>query len=64
MGLIINDCVEIVAKDDFYAFVDGWRGVIVGWQSGCAEVLCLRPDGPKTLFVPEDQLIINLGKRA
>lgn len=48
--------VLIAAKDDFYAFVDGWTGFVSGQASGAIIVECVREDGTKTLFVPPDQL--------
>lgn len=52
-----GDRVVIAAKDAFYAFVDGWHGVHCGYSpEGYAIVKCIRPDGEKTLFVPDDQL--------
>lgn len=55
-----GDPVTIRAKDDFFAFVDGWQGRVVGWNNGAAVVDCRRPDGLKTFFVPPDQLELNL----
>lgn len=57
----IGDSVIITAKDDFYAFVDGWCGRVMAFQSGCAVVVCQRPEGEKTFWVPPDQLALNVG---
>lgn len=48
--------VRIVAADDFFAYCDGWIGVVSGVNNGHIEVKCGRPDGVKTLYVPEAQL--------
>lgn len=56
-----GDHVVIVSAGEFYAFVDGWQGRVVGWQGGHAEILCRRPDGDKTLWVPPDQLALTVG---
>lgn len=56
-----GDKVIICAADDEYAFVDGWRGRVTGFQSGCVEVQCMRSDGLKTLYVPEGQLSHTVG---
>lgn len=53
---LAGDKVQIVAADDFYAYCDGWRGVVTGMNNGYTEVTCQRPDGPKVLYVPEGQL--------
>lgn len=54
--LLVGDRVQIVAADDFYAYCDSWRGVVTGYNGGAIEVQCQRPDGVKTLYVPEAQL--------
>lgn len=59
-----GDKVMITARDEFYSFVDGWCGVVAGWQAGCAEVHCSRPDGIKVLLVPAEQLILNIAGAA
>ena len=53
---LIGQKVQIVAADDFFAFVDGWRGNVTGYNSGQVEVTCIREDGPKVFYVPEGQL--------
>lgn len=64
--MTLDDCrpgqaVLIVAKDEFYAFVNGWHGRIAGINNGLIEVRCARADGEKTLFVPADQLAASVG---
>lgn len=56
-----GDKVIICAADDEYAFVDGWRGTVTGFQSGHVEVKCMRSDGEKTLYVPAGQLSHTVG---
>lgn len=56
----LGDKVLIIAKDDFYAFVDGWRGTVTGFNGGAVEVVCYRADGAKTLYVPQDQLSLTV----
>jgi len=52
----VGDLVLITAKDDFFAFVDGWPGRVSGFNNGLVEVKCQREDGEKTFYVPADQL--------
>ena len=54
--LLAGTKVKVVAADDFFAFCDGWRGVVSGVNNDHIEVKCTRPDGVKTLYVPEAQL--------
>lgn len=65
-GFKIGDRALICARDHFYAFVDGWRGTVSGFQSGQVVVVgpgmvdgrqSTDPQTPQiTLFVPADQL--------
>lgn len=54
--------VRIRAKDDFYAYCDGWFGRVAGWNTGYLIVLVTRfdpdlgRDSTLELLVPEDQL--------
>lgn len=49
--------VVIVAKDDFFAFVHGWHGVVDGLNNGLVHVRTDNPDGQTiSLFVPAEQL--------
>ena len=50
----------ICAADDFFAYVDGWRGTVTGFNNGTVEVQCARPDGVKTLYVPAAQLVLTV----
>lgn len=60
-SFVPGDRVIICAADDFFAFVDGWRGVVTGENMGNLEITCQRPDGPKILYVPPAQVSLNLG---
>jgi hypothetical protein len=54
---VIGSPVSIWPKDDFYEFVSGWNGRVIGFVSGHVSVLCKNPDGQDvTLQVPADQL--------
>jgi hypothetical protein len=55
-----GDAVLITAKDEYFAFVDGWRGTVAGLNSGLVVVECARVDGVKTMFVPADQLTLSV----
>ena len=55
-----GDAVIITAHDEFFSFVDGWRGRVKGWQAGHAVVVCDRPEGELTFFVPPEQLALAL----
>lgn len=55
-GLVIGSAVTIAAIDDYYAFIDGWRGTITNTLNGLFVVVCEREDGPKTFLIPPDQL--------
>jgi hypothetical protein len=55
-----GDRVVICAADDFFAYVDGWRGTVTGFNMGNVEVQCARPDGVKTLYVPAAQLALSV----
>lgn len=56
-----GDRVLIAARDDFYAFVDGWYGRVESFTGGHAVVVCDRADGEKRFLVPPDQLVLALG---
>lgn len=55
-----GDRVVINARDDFYGYVDGWRGTVTGFNGGAVEVQCMRSDEVKTLYVPADQLALTV----
>lgn len=55
-----GDTVVIAASGEFFAYVDGWRGRVAGWNNGLVVVECVREDGQKTLFVPPDQLALSI----
>lgn len=55
--------VVICAKDETYAFVDGWIGTLAGFESGCGRVHIPSLDvtiGYKVFLVPPDQLELSL----
>lgn len=56
----VGDKVIVTAKNEFYAYVDGWRGVVRGFNNGYAKVICQRDDGEKTLFVPLEELALTV----
>ena len=56
--------VIIRAADAFYEFVDGWTGLLTGFEAGCAVVSV--PDqtvagGFKVFLVPPDQVNLLRG---
>lgn len=55
-----GDAVLITAKDEYFAFVDGWRGTVAGLNNGLVVVECVRVDGLKTLFVPAAELTLSV----
>lgn len=55
-----GDAVIVVAKGDFFAFVDGWRGVVQGFNNGLVQVKCDRVDGVKTLYIPANELVLSV----
>lgn len=49
--------VLIVAKDHFFAYVNGWTGQVHSLNNGAVRVETHNPDGQAvTLFVPPDEL--------
>jgi hypothetical protein len=55
---IPGSAVTVNAADDFYQFIDGWRGVIVArGQASLVCVECVNPDGQLVEFlIPPEQL--------
>lgn len=54
---LIGAPVIICAKDDFYAYIDGWRGVINDFTQGYYKVDCINKDGePVQFMIPGDEL--------
>lgn len=53
----IGEKVIIRAKGGFYAYVDGWDGIVDGYNNGLVVVRCVRADGVKTLFVKPDEVM-------
>ncbi|MFZ3219670.1 MAG: hypothetical protein WA174_06525 [Rhodoferax sp.] len=60
----VHDKVMVTPKGaqwrEFFAFVDGWRGEVTGWNNGFVMVVCQQQEGPKTLFVPPDCLTLTV----
>jgi hypothetical protein len=65
-GLKIGDSVLICAADNFYAFIDGWRGTIQRFQQGFAVVVCERMEDGKSVlkefFVDPAQCALTIKK--
>jgi hypothetical protein len=64
-----GDAVRIDAREEFYAYVDGWRGRVVAVgpcapnavHSQVPEGYCaVECEGGKVLLVPHDQLAFDL----
>lgn len=55
-GFTVGDTVLCTAKDDFWAFIDGWRLTVEGFQDGL--VRCIRYDEgvKKTFYIQANQL--------
>lgn len=54
---IVGSAVTVVAADEFYEFIDGWRGVVKDQHQGNIWIECLNPEGAAVKFlVPPDQL--------
>lgn len=59
--LQVGDKVVICAADDFYAYVDGLRMRVTGFNSGAVQVKGNNWEGQEiTLFVPAGQLSITV----
>lgn len=66
----VGDRALITARGPFYAFVDGWRGRVAGYQSGHVVLIGpgmtdhgQAPEGGApniTLMVPPDQLALTV----
>lgn len=57
----IGDKVVICAADDFYAYVDGLRMRVTGFNSGAVEIMGKNWEGQEiTLYVPAGQLSITV----
>lgn len=56
----IGDRVLVAARGDFYAFIDGWRGIVVGYEAGCVAIRIDQEEGgkmiPKRFLVPAAEL--------
>jgi ribosomal protein L21E len=60
-----GDKVIVTAKDDFYAFIDGWRGRVgssEGIPGGHVRVECIDEGIDKQFIVPVDQVALMVGR--
>ncbi|MDR5739503.1 hypothetical protein [Caballeronia sp. LZ016] len=60
-----GDKVMVVAKDEFYAYIDGWRGRVGsrdGLPDGYVRVECVDEGIDKQFFVPCDQVALLVGR--
>lgn len=48
--------VVVRAADDFYQFIDGWRGTAAGWEQGHVVVKVHHQGVDKVFLVPPEQL--------
>lgn len=57
---LVGNHVQVTPKSredkEFWAFFDGYRGVVRGMNNGFVEVVCQHPEGPKTLFIQPENL--------
>jgi hypothetical protein len=58
--LRVGDRVMVTAKDDFYAYIDGWRGCVSGFQNGLVWVVVDSEDIEKRFLVPSDELALTV----
>lgn len=60
-----GDRVMVTAKDDFYAFIDGWRGRVgssEGVPGGHVAVEMVDEGIDKRFIVPADQVVLMVGR--
>lgn len=57
---LIGSPVTVAAADEFYAFIDGWNGKVIGFDRGLVTVECIGEELQKLEFqVPPEQLRHN-----
>jgi hypothetical protein len=62
-GFAIGDRVMVVARSDWCAVIDGWRGAVAGFDQGMV-VIKVHDEGiDKTFYVPAGELVLDLGVR-
>lgn len=54
-AFFIGAPVVVCASDDFYRFIDGWKGYVSGYQSGLNIIICINPDGQEVEFLIPDK---------
>lgn len=59
-GFHVGDPVIVTAKDDFYAFIDGWRGRVTGHEAGCVRIEVPHEGLQKVFLVPADELRLTV----
>lgn len=60
LGFRVGDRVIVTARDDFYAFIDGWVGRVSGETAGHVQIE-VHDDGiTKVFLVPPDQLRLTV----
>lgn len=53
----IGALIVVCASDDFYRFIDGWKGKVTGYKNGLNVITCINPDGQEVEFyVPDSDL--------
>jgi hypothetical protein len=61
----VGDRVMVTAKDEDYAFIDGWRGRVVERETlpgGWVAVECVDEGIEKQFIVPVDQVTLLVGR--
>jgi hypothetical protein len=59
----VGDRVMVTAKDDFYAYIDGWRGRVFAFESWGAVWIKVDDEGvDKRFLVPADELALTVGE--
>jgi ribosomal protein L21E len=59
-GFHVGDHVIVEAKDDFYAYIDGWRGRVTGHEAGCVRIEVSDEGLQKVFLVPADELRLTV----
>lgn len=60
-GFHVGDHVVVEAKDEFYAYIDGWRGRVTGHEAGCVRIEVAHEGLQKVFLVPADELTLTVG---
>ncbi|WP_250479130.1 MULTISPECIES: hypothetical protein [unclassified Caballeronia] len=62
----VGDRVMVTAKDDFYAYIDGWRGRVgsfEGMPAGYVRVMVEGEGITKEFPLPVDQVVAYFGSK-